>query len=94
MKITVKFLAIFYEMAKTLRVELEVPNGITIRELLKVLDERINPNISKTLLNDDSGLREGYNILVNGKAVDYVKGLDTVLSDGDEVVLLPPIGGG
>ena len=94
MKVTVKFLAIFYEMAKTLRMEIEVPDGITVRELLKIIDERVNPNISKTLLNDDSGLREGYNILINGKSLDYVKGLDTVLSDGDEVVLLPPIGGG
>ncbi|MFP3237562.1 MAG: ubiquitin-like small modifier protein 1 [Caldivirga sp.] len=94
MKVTVKFLAIFYEMAKTLRMEIEVPDGTTVRELLKIIDERVNPNISKTLLNDDSGLREGYNILINGRSLDYVKGLDTVLNNGDEVVLLPPIGGG
>ncbi|WP_291766216.1 MoaD/ThiS family protein [Caldivirga sp. UBA161] len=94
MKVTVKFLAIFYEMAKTLRMELNVPDGISVRELLNIIDEKVNPNISKTLLNDDSGLREGYNILINGRAIDYVKGLDTVLKDGDEVVLLPPIGGG
>ncbi|ABW01094.1 MoaD/ThiS family protein [Caldivirga maquilingensis] len=94
MKVTVKFLALFYEMAKTLRMELNVPDGISVRDLLKIIDEKVNPNISKTLLSDDSGLREGYNILVNGRAIDYVKGLDTVLKDGDEVVLLPPIDGG
>lgn len=94
MRVTVKFLAIFYELAKTFRVELEIPEGTTVRQLLRLLDEKFNPNISKTLLNDDSGLKEGYNILVNGKSLDYDKGLDMVLSDGDEVVLLPPISGG
>ena len=94
MKVTVKFLAIFYELAKTFKAEVELPDGATVGDLLKVLDERFNPNISKTLLNDDSGLREGYNILVNGRSVDFKKGLETKLNDGDEVVLLPPIGGG
>ncbi|MFP3238107.1 MAG: MoaD/ThiS family protein [Caldivirga sp.] len=32
--------------------------------------------------------------MINGRSLDYVKGLDTVLNNGDEVVLLPPIGGG
>lgn len=93
MKVIVKFLATFYDMAKTLRMEVEVPDDATISDLLKTIDEKISPSISKTLLDGDK-VRDGYNILVNGRAIEFKKGLQTELSDGDEVVLLPPIGGG
>ncbi|GGP21804.1 molybdopterin synthase sulfur carrier subunit [Thermocladium modestius] len=93
MKVIVKFLATFYDIAKTLRTEIEVPDDATISDLLKTIDEKINPSISKTLLDGDK-VRDGYNILVNGRAIEFKKGLQTELSDGDEVVLLPPIGGG
>jgi len=33
-------------------------------------------------------------ILVNGRNIDLLKGLDTPLEDGDEVVLMPPAAGG
>lgn len=93
MKIAVKFLATFYDMAKTLKMELELPNGYTVRDLLKIIDEKVNPSISKILLDGDK-VRDGYNILVNGRAIEFRRGLLTELNDGDEVVLLPPIGGG
>lgn len=31
-----------------------------------------------------------YNILVNGRSIDWLQGLDTRLQDGDEVVFIPP----
>jgi molybdopterin synthase sulfur carrier subunit len=33
-------------------------------------------------------------ILVNGRNIDLLEGLDTPLSDGDEVVFMPPAAGG
>ncbi|RLI08069.1 molybdopterin synthase sulfur carrier subunit, partial [Candidatus Bathyarchaeota archaeon] len=33
-------------------------------------------------------------IMVNGSDIDVLSGLDTVLEDGDEIFLFPPVGGG
>jgi molybdopterin synthase sulfur carrier subunit len=33
-------------------------------------------------------------LLVNGKDIGFLDGMDTVLEDGDEILLLPPVAGG
>ncbi|MDR0468416.1 MAG: MoaD family protein [Peptococcaceae bacterium] len=33
-------------------------------------------------------------IYVNGRGIDFLEGLDTVLQDGDDIVIMPQISGG
>jgi molybdopterin synthase sulfur carrier subunit len=42
------------------------------------------------LLDERGNLRPMYNILVNGRAIEWLSGLETQLKDGDEVVFIPP----
>jgi molybdopterin converting factor small subunit len=32
--------------------------------------------------------------MVNGQTINYLKGMETMLEEGDEVVILPPVSGG
>lgn len=93
MRIRVKFLATLYDLTGVLKTEIEVPDGVTIRKLVDILDEKY-PKLRSELLQEGGQLRSMYNVLVNGRAVEWLRGLDTELRDGDEVVFIPPAAGG
>lgn len=67
--------------------------GTTIKD---VLDRLVNefPGMSGQLLNDDGSLHRFVNVYVNDDDVRYLSDLDTPVSDGDEVSLLPAVAGG
>lgn len=94
MKVQVKFLASLYDVTKTLKAEVEIPDNATVRDLIQVIDKSISPNFSRVILDESGKLRDQYVILINGRSIDFLKGLDTRLSSNDEVTFLPPAGGG
>lgn len=94
MKVKVKFLAILYDLMGVMSDIVEAPEGATVRDLIALIDGKYGGRLSKEILYADGGLRDEYNILVNGRAIDYLQGLRTPLKDGDEVVFMPPVGGG
>ncbi|WP_069808380.1 ubiquitin-like small modifier protein 1 [Vulcanisaeta thermophila] len=94
MKVRVKLFGVLYELVGSFKVELDVPNDTTIRGLIGILAQTFNPKITDVLLDNEGKLRGDYAVLINGKAIEWVNGLDTRLSDGDEVVILPPAEGG
>ncbi|ABL88123.1 molybdopterin synthase subunit MoaD [Pyrobaculum islandicum DSM 4184] len=93
MKIRVKFLASLYELTGVLKTELDVPDGISIKELISLLSMRYR-NLETEILDETGNLKPMYNILVNGRAIEWLNGLATKLKDGDEVVFIPPAAGG
>jgi molybdopterin synthase sulfur carrier subunit len=66
--------------------------GASLGELIKDLDGR-HPGIRERLV-DDAGLRRFVNVYVNDEDVRFTGALDTALSDGDEVTILPAVAGG
>jgi len=92
-KLRVKFLATLYELTGVLKTEVEVPDGLTIRGLIDALARKY-AELREELLDEGGNLKPMYNILVNGRAVEWLNGLDTRLKDGDEVVFIPPAAGG
>lgn len=93
MNIRVRYLATLFDLMGTMRDVVEVPEGATVRDLIRAIDRKHNGRLSREILDGDK-LKDEYNILVNGRAIDYLAGLDTRLKDNDEVVFMPPVGGG
>jgi molybdopterin converting factor small subunit len=52
------------------------------------------PDISKHLYEDDGALRSFISVFVGETNIKSTGGLDTALSDGDTVMLVPAIAGG
>ncbi|ASJ00189.1 MoaD/ThiS family protein [Thermococcus gorgonarius] len=80
----VKLFATLIEFTGKRKLEINGPK--TVGELLEELD-RMFPGFKKEL-------EQGYIILVNGKNIEHLQGLDTPLSDEDTVSIFPPAGGG
>jgi sulfur-carrier protein len=67
--------------------------GATIGEVFEALGVRY-PGLRGHVLSDDGQLHKFVNVYVNDEDVRYLDQLDTKLSDGDEVTILPAVAGG
>ncbi len=95
MRVKVKFFTLFrleYGLSE-LNLEL-LEENITIKDLLKIIDIKTGKNISKKLFTDDKKVKTSAIVLVNGKNIFHIRGLDTNIRDGDVISLFPPGGGG
>jgi MoaD family protein len=45
-------------------------------------------------ISEDGGLRRFVNVYVGGEDIRFLEGLDTSVSDGDEITILPAVAGG
>jgi len=71
--------------------EIEV-EGTTVGEALDaVFDEH---DELRERITEDGGLRRFVNVYVSGEDIRFRDGLETELSDGDEVTILPAVAGG
>jgi MoaD family protein len=71
-------------------------SGSTLSELIDDL-ENTHPGIKERLIEAKDGqgdLRRFVNLYVNDEDVRFTGGLQTELSDGDQIVVLPAVAGG
>jgi sulfur-carrier protein len=68
-------------------------SGDTLQHLLDDLDSR-HSGLKGRLVTDEGALHRFVNVYVNDEDVRFLGGLDTKLSDGDNVTVLPAVAGG
>jgi molybdopterin synthase sulfur carrier subunit len=76
---------------KEARVQLEA--GDTVIRVLQKLAQA-QPALGERLLDDEGNLQKAINIMVNGRNIRYLEGLETPLREDDRVALFPAVGGG
>jgi len=67
--------------------------GDTVRDLLRDLERRY-PGITGRILTDEGRLHRFVNLYVNDEDVRYLGSLETQVSEGDTVSILPAVAGG
>ena len=68
-------------------------SGANVRELLDNL-ESAHAGIGERIRDDKGEVRRFVNIFVKDEDIRFLDGLDTKVSDGDEVSIIPAIAGG
>jgi molybdopterin synthase sulfur carrier subunit len=95
MKVTLHTILGLREVVGQRLVEIDLPQGSTVADFLRCLEEKWGEKLANRLWNPDSGAVLPYvRIMVNGQTIQFLKGLETPLNEGDEVLILPPVSGG
>lgn len=75
-------------------VEFDLPDGITVRELIEAVITRFPP-LRRELLNEQGMLYPHVHVFVNGRDAPYLpEGVETVIRAGDTVDIFPAVAGG
>lgn len=94
MALTIKFIGALRHLSGKTQLTINFQEGMSLKELVTKISQQM-PKLEKTFsghqLNDS---RSNALILVNGREISVLNGLETKLNDGDEIVFVPVVHGG
>jgi MoaD family protein len=94
MAITVKFIGALRHVSGVDEIALDSKEDISIREVMNEITREI-PALKRSLIDQQlEDPRPNALILVNGREISVLNGLETSLKNGDEIVLVPVVHGG
>ena len=88
-KVTIKLFANLREQVGKVKIEAD---GSDLREVIDIITGKYNG--LEELIIKNGEIHPFIHVMVNGISVKDKDGLDTVLSEGDEITLFPPVSGG
>jgi len=89
MNVTIRFFGVFRNITGKNRVAIKFKATVLLKEVIKEIVEGM-PRLRRTLVDPDlEDPRPNTLILVNGKEISVLNGLETMLEDGDEIVFIP-----
>jgi molybdopterin synthase sulfur carrier subunit len=94
MKFKIKVFATIREIMKTKEIELESDNKITVQDAIKLMTDRYGEKLINYLLEKNGKPKPVFLLMVNGKSIKELEGLETPLKEGDVLAVLPPAVGG
>jgi molybdopterin synthase sulfur carrier subunit len=94
MAITVKFVGAFRHVSGAGELALDCEGCASMGELVNELVKEL-PELKRSLVDQQlEDPRPNALILVNGREISVLNGLETKLKDGDEIVFVPVVHGG
>jgi len=89
----IKFFSLIKFDLKKDEVEYQLSESKSVREIIKLLNQEFDNYFNRKLL-EDGELKSGTIILLNGRNIRHLQGMDTPVEDKDEITIFPPSGGG
>ena len=76
-------------------IELSLPEKSTLKDLVTTLVNRFGDELASLLLEPETrNVLPHIRLMVNGRDIAFLSGMETVLQPGDDVLILPPVSGG
>jgi molybdopterin synthase sulfur carrier subunit len=93
-KVTVRFFTTLREITGGKEEQVEFPKPVSVSAVLTKLSKKHGKDFDDYIFDELGDVRGHLQVLVNGRSVTTMNGLRTKLKDGDQVAILPPVGGG
>ncbi len=90
---TIKLFASLREIAGESTITVPMGGGGVVRDLGPIL-RRINPALGAAVFDEAGELTGKAQVLVNGRNIEWLGGLDTPITDADTIALMAPVAGG
>lgn len=94
MKIQVRFVATLRHILGVKSIDLEISRPMKVLEVLNLLAEKYGEKFRKAVFDENGKVKSEFLIFVNEAEISVLDGLNTEISDGDVITLLPTIHGG
>ncbi|MGB9777900.1 MAG: MoaD/ThiS family protein [Candidatus Bathyarchaeales archaeon] len=94
MAVNVNLIGAFRTISGRNKIVIKIEGTMSLKEVVKKTVEKV-PALTRALIDPElEDPRPNALILVNGKEISVLNGLETLVKDGDEIVLVPIIHGG
>ncbi len=94
MVLTIKFIGALRHITGKTQLTVNYEKEMSLKDLLAKISQE-TPKLEKSFSDQQTGdSTSNALILVNGREISVLNGLETKLSDGDEIVFVPVVHGG
>jgi len=93
-KVTVKFFTTLREITGKKEDQIEFSKTATVQSLLKQLSRKYGKEFNDYVYDELGNVHGHLHFLINGQSITALREFRTRLKEGDQVAILPPVGGG
>jgi len=93
MPLALKFIGALRQVSGKTQLTVSFQEGMSLKGLVTKISQEM-PSLQKMLSDQLENSRSNALVLVNGREISVLNGLETKLNDGDEIVFIPVVHGG
>ena len=71
-----------------------IVEALILKDVIDAITLKYGGDFERHIYDEKNNLRRFINIYINGKDMRFLKLFDTLLNDGDEISIVPAVGGG
>jgi MoaD family protein len=91
--LTLKFIGSLRQISGKTQLTVNFQEGMSLKDLITKISREM-PQLDKALSDQLNDSRSNALVLINGREISVLNGLETKLNDGDEIVFIPVVHGG
>ena len=92
--VKIAFLSLLTDFTKIKAINLPLDDNSTIKNVFKKLSLKYGKEFEEAFFDTSGNLSKYIILVLNGKDIRLLKGIDTVIQNGDKISFIPAIAGG